>query len=81
MGAASTILTTLCTSCQPVSKGYRAVTASQAQMLLKNQGYVDVQAASGELAGKLVTVKHFVFTVPVCWDSSRQLGRAHRRSS
>ena len=63
-GAASPILASLCTNCQTISKGYRAITAAQAQMLLKSQGYVDVQAASGELSGQIITVNHFVFRVP-----------------
>jgi hypothetical protein len=63
-GAASPILATLCTNCLTLARGYRAITATQAQMLLKGHGYVDVQAASGELSGQIVTINHFASTLP-----------------
>jgi hypothetical protein len=55
-GAASPILTTLCTGCRSDVKGKLKLTAVQAQQLLKGNATVDVQAGSGELAGK-VTVR------------------------
>jgi hypothetical protein len=64
-GVASPILSTLCTGCQVVATGHLAVTAYQAQLLLKGDGYVDVQAASGGLSGHIVAVSHFFFSAPV----------------
>ena len=64
-GAASPILSTLCTACQAVATGHMTVTANQAQPLLKGDGYVDVQATSGELSGHIAVVTHFVFSAPV----------------
>jgi len=64
-GAASPILATLCTACQVVAKGHMAVTANQAQLLLKGDGYVNVQAASDGLSGHIVLVNHFIFSAPV----------------
>jgi hypothetical protein len=63
--AASPILSTLCTTCQTVANGHMTVTAAQAQLLLKGNGYVDVQAASGQLSGRIVVVSHFTFNAPV----------------
>jgi hypothetical protein len=63
-GAASPILSTLCTTCQTVANGHMTVTADQAQLLLKGSGSVDVQAASGQLAGHIVVVSHFAFKAP-----------------
>jgi hypothetical protein len=64
-GAASPILSTLCTACQAVATGHMTVTANQAQLLLKGNGYVDLQATSGELSGHILLVNHFVFSAPV----------------
>ena len=64
-GAASPILSTLCTRCQVVATGHLTVTANQAQLLLKGNGYVNVQAASGGLSGHIVVVSHFLFSAPV----------------
>jgi hypothetical protein len=64
-GAASPILSTLCTACQAVATGHMTVTANQAQLLLKGDGYVDAQASSGELSGHIAVVSHFVFSAPV----------------
>ena len=63
-GAASPILSTLCTRCQVVTTGHLTVTANQAQLLLKGNGYVNVQAASGGLSGHIVVVNHFFFSAP-----------------
>jgi hypothetical protein len=46
-GAASPIMSTLCSACQAVAQGHITVTASQAQLFLTGHGFVDVQAASG----------------------------------
>jgi len=64
-GAASPILGTLCRSCQPVTRGHMTLTADQAQLFLKGDGYVDVSAASGQLSGHIVVVGHFSFSAPV----------------
>jgi len=64
-GAASPTLTTLCSSCQVVARGHMAVTTDQAQQLLKGTGTVDVQATSGQLAGTITVVNHFLFSAPV----------------
>jgi hypothetical protein len=64
-GAASPILSTLCSACQALAKGHMAVTADQAQLFLKGNGYVTVQAASGQLSGQIVTGNHFFFSAPV----------------
>jgi hypothetical protein len=64
-GAASPILSTLCTTCQAVATGHMTVTTHQAQSLLKGDGYLDVQAASGALSGHIVTLSHVFFSVPV----------------
>jgi len=64
-GAASPILNTLCSACQSVATGHLAVTAAQAQLFLKGNGYVNVQAASGELSGHILTGNHFLFRAPV----------------
>ena len=64
-GAASPVLSTLCTACQAVATGHMPVTADQAQQLLKADGYVDLQATSGQLSGHIVLVNHFVFSAPV----------------
>jgi hypothetical protein len=63
-GAASPILSTLCTTCQAVATGHMTLTADQAQLLLKGDGYINVQAASGELNGQIVIVNHFFFSAP-----------------
>src|SRR5712692_10435203 len=64
-GAASPILGTLCSSCQAVTTGHMTLTADQAQLFLKGDGYVDVSAASGQLSGHIVVVGHFSFSAPV----------------
>jgi hypothetical protein len=64
-GAANPILSTLCTACQAVATGHMAVTVNQAQLLLKGNGYVNVQAASGQLSGQIALVNHFRFSAPV----------------
>jgi hypothetical protein len=64
-GAASPILSTLCTRCQVVATGHLTVTGNQAQLLLKGDGYVNVQAASGGLSAHIVVVNHFFFSAPV----------------
>jgi flagellar basal body rod protein FlgF len=64
-GAASPILSPLCNPCQAVAKGHLTLTADQAQLFLKGDGYADVQAASGELTGHIVVVGHFSFSAPV----------------
>jgi hypothetical protein len=64
-GAASPILSTLCTRCQAVATGHLTVAAGQAQLLLTGNGYVNVQAASGGLSGHIVIVNHFFFSAPV----------------
>jgi len=64
-GAASPILSTLCSTCQAVSTGHLTVTADQAQLFLKGNGYVNVQAASGELSGHILIGNHFFFSAPV----------------
>jgi hypothetical protein len=56
-GTASRLLGTLCANCQPLARGHMSVTLDQARLLLHGQGYIDVQAASGELNGRIVTVK------------------------
>ena len=61
-GAASPILSTLCSSCRTVARGHMKLTGDQAQQLLKGNGTVDVQAASGELTGKIGVGTHFLFT-------------------
>jgi hypothetical protein len=69
-GAASPILATLCSSCQPVTRGHMTLTADQAQLFLKGDGYVNVSAASGELNGHIVVAGRIFFNAPV-----RRLGR------
>ena len=64
-GSVSQLLATLCTSCQSSAKGHLSVTASQARLLLTRQSYVDVQAATGELSGRIVVVNWFATTSPV----------------
>ena len=64
-GTASPLLGTLCTNCKTLARGHMTVTASRAQLLLKGQGYIDVQAANGELSGHIVTVNHFQMVVVV----------------
>jgi hypothetical protein len=63
-GAASPIMTTLCSSCQAVARGHLSVAADQSRMLLNGDGYVDVQAASGQLSGHIVTINHVYFMAP-----------------
>jgi hypothetical protein len=48
-----------------VTTGHLTLTADQAQLFLKGDGYVDVSAASGELSGHIVVVGHFSFSAPV----------------
>jgi hypothetical protein len=50
---------------QPVAPRHLTLTADQAQLFLKGDGYVDVNAASGQLNGHIVVVGHFSFSAPV----------------
>jgi hypothetical protein len=58
-GTASPAVGALCSNCQLLTRGHMTVSTDQALGLLKSNGYVDVQATSGELSGHIVTINHF----------------------